>query len=62
MQSERRLYPIALLFVVFLLAAVVRASDHGARAVDLVGTSGAAGGIGVVVGLIVARRQIGGGA
>jgi len=57
MPPARRFYAVAALFVLFLIGAVVRATDHGARLVDLIATSGAAIGFGVAVGSIVALRR-----
>ena len=49
MGASRRFIAVAALFTIFGLAAIVRASDHGARAVDLVGTCASAFGAGVAV-------------
>jgi hypothetical protein len=57
-----RFFAVAGLFTIFGLAAIIRASDHGARAVDLVGTCASAFGAGVAVGLIAAGRRSEGGA
>jgi hypothetical protein len=57
MRASSRFIAVAGLFTIFGLAAIVRASDHGARAVDLVGTCASAFGAGVAVGVIVASRR-----
>jgi hypothetical protein len=57
MRGPRRFYVMAAIFTIFVSGAVARASDHGARAVDLVTTCASAFGAGVAVGAIAASRR-----
>jgi hypothetical protein len=57
MRASTRFFAVAGLFTIFGLAAIVRASEHGVRAVDLVSTCASAFGAGVAVGVIAASRR-----
>lgn len=57
MDVPRRFLTMAAILTIFAVGAIVRAIDHGARAVDIVSLCATAFGAGVAVGLIAAARR-----